>query len=227
MTGYGGTPPASKPAPPPPQENYGNVPLATMPATQPSGGPVDGHPTVQPVGQPVTLIPTSGQPAFNTGQPGFNTGQPVFQPPFNTGQPVFKPEQPQMKTTRPLVTEGVMPGTRGPAPPAVPAPRPDVRPPPPPPRTEPEVPSFSVGEDVKSDHGMISPSNTLLLCYQLSPSSLAAFLANAINVGNFEAAHRVINMLQKMNVQSKQAEKKMNITYADCPNSIADDVDVT
>jgi hypothetical protein len=70
---------------------------------------------------------------------------------------------------------------------------------------EPEIPSF-VNEE---------------------PSDHATFLANALNAGNFEAAHRMIHMLQKMVAEAQKPQKKLSISYSNTSNGPSmEDVDV-
>jgi hypothetical protein len=248
ITGYGHASlpdPSSqhKPPPPVPQENYGNHPATNQPAypghpvNQYDGPPaMSQYPAAQPVpnpgsGQPMQINPmqpviNARQPTVNTGQPTFNTGQPAFNPtqpvfnarqPFNSGQPAYSTGQPAgdaydgsqpVKANRAMPAGAGMAGDQGlvqpPAlapPPQLP-PRTDIRTAP---KAEPDIPSFTDGEEAKIDH--------------------AEFLANAINAGKFEEAHKVINMLQKM-AQAKPG-KKLSISYTDGPATVPDDVDVT
>ena len=69
-----------------------------------------------------------------------------------------------------------------------------------------------------------NPSPVHCCCHTLVLFT-AEFLANAINAGKFEEAHKVINMLQKM-AQAKPG-KKLSISYTDGPATVPDDVDVT
>ena len=69
------------------------------------------------------------------------------------------------------------------------------------------------------------PPLPTLPVYSPPPLPTAAFLANAINSGQFEAAHKMINMLQKM-AQTKPG-KKLVFSYVDGPDSAGEDAEIT
>ena len=210
--------------------------------------PVHAHPTAQ-TGLNVVQQPggqQTAQPGLNvvqqpggqqTAQTGLNVvqqpgGQQAAQPGMNV--PVVQ----QVRASREMVAGavgavvGVAPGMAGMQP------RAQAAPPPLPPRTdlarpEPEVPSFTEDE-AKSDHGKCTvcgtTSGALPPPSPLPPTlpprfSTAGFLANALNTGSFEAAHRMINMLQKM-TQDKPG-RKLTISYVDGPDTAAEDASVT
>ena len=139
---------------------------------------------------PVQLAPNPGQVAHNPGQVAPNLGQ--LAP--NLGHPVDNPGQlPQAKASV-GVTEAPQPKREFRSP---------VH------RADPETPSFSSNGEL-SDHGTPSPyphshTNSLLIA--------ATFLTNAINTSNFEAAHKMINLLQKM-MEQKTPQRRMTISYS-------------
>ena len=183
MAGYGlatlpDTSSQRHPPPGPPQENYGNPPLANQPphlvhppnqytrppamihppAAQPAPNPVSGGPVQN---DPMRTI--IGQPTFNTGKAAFNPAQPVYnaRQPFNSGQPSGQPVETYdggqtVKANRAMAAAaGVVEDQEvmqypTPAPPPQLPPRTDIRPAA---KPEPDVPSFSEG-DAKSDHGL-------------------------------------------------------------------------
>ena len=173
------------------------VQLAPNPGqVAPNPGQVALHP-VQLAPNPVQLAPNPGQVAPNPGQVAPNLGQlapNLGQPAPNLGHPVDNPGQlPQAKTSV-GVTEAPQPKRefRSPAH-----------------RADPETPSFSSNGEL-SDHGTPSPyphshTNSLLIA--------ATFLTNAINTSNFEAAHKMINLLQKM-MEQKTPQRRMTISYS-------------
>ena len=146
------------------------------------GGPQAAGPAVNhyPLANPVPAAINAGQPAFIPGQPVLSTGQPAYnagQPALNTGQTVFdartgaspgfvpgsSPSVPQpVMASRAMVAVAGGQEVIQPRAPPPPAPRPDTRPPV---RAEPDVPSFSSGEELKSDHGTALPRLAILSLY--------------------------------------------------------------
>ncbi|CAI8016046.1 RanBP-type and C3HC4-type zinc finger-containing protein 1 [Geodia barretti] len=228
--------PSQTQAPPPPQDRV-------VEATDNPPGPADYQP---PHGAPAGLQPVhylqqhSPHPTVNnTTPPQQNSVQPTNNPgvrPFNPGQLPFNPGHPPNNPGLQPYNPGqpVNPGPSVSKPPYNPGPAIE--------RGPQVLPTVERQTPVKTSRAMVEAAAPLLLpkkppakppepeipsFVNEEPSDHATFLANALNAGNFEAAHRMIHMLQKMVAEAQKPQKKLSISYSNTSNGPSmEDVDV-